>query len=216
MKTANRPPEAELRRRIHVGCGPKALKPHWWNIDVRFFPGVDEVKDVTEPWSGFTGVTHVYGEHFLEHLTLDQAVAFLENAHGALKAKGRLRLSTPSLEWVHTTHFDAGRDAATILNQTFTINRAFHGWGHRFLWSKPMIDMVLDAMGYIDVTYHDYGESYDPVLAGLEQHGGYRIDHGFPSVWIVEASPGPASTLARETLRDKLEDEFGRYVSSGH
>lgn len=199
-----------------MGCGPKALKPDWWNIDIRPFPGIDEVRDVSRPWEGLAGVTHVYGEHFIEHLSLDQAVAFLDEARLALAPEGRIRLSTPSLEWVHATHFDPRKDAATVLEQTFTINRAFHGWGHRFLWSRPMIDMVFEAIGYTDVSYHAYGESRDPVLSGVEQHGGYRVDHGFPSVWIVEAAPDPASTTARDRLSATVREKFGRYVDSGH
>jgi predicted SAM-dependent methyltransferase len=36
--------------RVHVGSGPKSLLPDWWNVDIRDFPGVDEVVDATAPW----------------------------------------------------------------------------------------------------------------------------------------------------------------------
>lgn len=185
-------------------------------MDIRAFPGVDEVRDLAEPWEGLDGVTHVYGEHFIEHLTLHQAVAFLEHARGVMAPEGRIRLSTPSLEWVHVTHFDPNRDAESVLGQTFTFNRAFYGWGHRFLWSRPMIDKVLSAMGYVDVSYHAYGDSEDPVLKGQEQHGGYRVDGGFPSVWIVEAARGSATETDRDALLAEIEDKFAKYVASGH
>ena len=33
--------------------------------------------DVTKPWP-FNGLEYVYGEHFLEHLSLEGAIAFLD------------------------------------------------------------------------------------------------------------------------------------------
>ena len=59
--------------KVHVGCGPKVHLNGWCNTDVRPFPGVDRVLDATEPWP-FDSLTHVYGEHFLEHLEIDKAI----------------------------------------------------------------------------------------------------------------------------------------------
>lgn len=83
-------------RRVHVGCGPDALIPGWHNTDLRPFPGIDSAMDATAPWP-FSGLTHVFGEHFIEHLAVDQALDFLVHAGNALAPGGRIRLSTPSL-----------------------------------------------------------------------------------------------------------------------
>jgi hypothetical protein len=37
-------------RKVHVGCGPHAILPDWWNVDIRSFLGIDEVIDATAPW----------------------------------------------------------------------------------------------------------------------------------------------------------------------
>lgn len=215
MTDLPRPPRSDLRRRIHVGCGPLSLKSAWWNVDIRAFDGVDEVRDVTLPWEGLEGVTHVYAEHFLEHLTLQQACDFLKHAQGAMEPAGRIRLTTPSLEWVHTTHFrlpSASRDEQ--VHQTLAINRAFKGWGHQFLWSRGMLEHVLGSMGFQHVSFHEYGVSGDPVLHDQEQHGGYEVVEGYPSVWIVEALAGsPSDTTQLDNL---LEALFHRQVRSGH
>lgn len=63
-------------KKLQVGCGPQNLMSDWWNVDIRAFPGIDQVMDVTKPWP-FDGVEYVYGEHFLEHLRLEGAIAFL-------------------------------------------------------------------------------------------------------------------------------------------
>jgi predicted SAM-dependent methyltransferase len=56
----------------------------WWNVDLRAFPGIDAVMDVTKPWP-FDGWEYVYGEHFLEHWSLEGAIAFINHAWKSLK-----------------------------------------------------------------------------------------------------------------------------------
>lgn len=215
--TVGRPTETVLRTRVHVGCGPKALKPDWWNVDLRAFRGVDEVRDVVEPWTGYSAVEYVYGEHFIEHLRIDQAAAFLANACDVMREGGRIRLSTPSLEWVFSTHFnpmEPNRDK--MVANTYRINRAFHGWGHQFLWSRPMLEEALSATGFTDVNFYGYGESDDPFLRNLEEHGGYSITNGFPSTWIVEAVKRSGVPSRRNEFLAAAVQEFQRFVDGGH
>lgn len=217
MHAAARPAETVLRTRLHVGCGPKALKPAWWNVDLRAFQGVDEVRDVAAPWIGYPAVEYVYGEHFIEHLRIDQAVGFLANAHDIMREDGRIRLSTPSLEWVLSTHFNVAElDRSRMLANTYRVNRAFHGWGHRFLWSRPMLEEALSAVGFIDIKFYGYGESDDPFLRGIEEHGGYSVLQGLPSVWIVEAAKRSSVPARRAEFLETAVREFQRFVDGGH
>lgn len=185
----------------------------WWNVDIRRFPGIDQVADVTEPWP-WQNLDYVYGEHFLEHLSLDGAIQFLAQAAAALRAGGRIRLSTPGLEWVWRTHFDASAPAPDVVAGTYQANRAFYGWGHRFLYSRPMLEHVLQGAGFADLTFHRFGESDDPALRGLERHGGFEVIDTWPNVWIVEATPG--GTGPSTTLLAEADHELERYRRSGH
>jgi hypothetical protein len=193
----------------------------WWNVDIRSFKGIDEVADVTATWP-WTSLDYVYGEHFLEHLPLDGAVAFLGQALARLRPGGRIRLSTPGLEWVWQTHLRPGGSDEQVVADTYRANRAFHGWGHEFLYSRPFLERLLGRQGFVDVTFHAYGESDDPALRGLERHGTYQVADGWPNVWNVEAArpTGDASSTDQpETPPDLLEEierEFVRYVKSGH
>jgi predicted SAM-dependent methyltransferase len=204
------------KKRIHVGCGPNAIKSGWWNIDIRNFKGIDEVRDITLPWTGLDAVQYVYGEHFIEHLTLRQALTFLANASAAMAENGIIRLSTPSLEWVLSTHYDLSvTEPNYAIQKTFQMNRAFHGWGHKFLWSKPMLKRALEAEGFVNIAFFPYGESNVPDLSNLEQHGGYSQANGYPSVWIVEGTRPKA--LQIDTEFEKFANlEFSRYVDGGH
>lgn len=203
--------------RVHLGCGPHNLDPGWWNVDIRPFAGIDEVADVTRPWP-WRDLEAAYGEHLLEHLEPDGAWAMLREAAAALRPGGVLRLSTPSLEWVWLTHFDPSPDApsAGSIEQTYSVNRAFRGWGHRFLYSRAMLERALTAAGFAELTFERYGESSRPGLRGLERHTDYGSDHGYQHVWIVEAVRGDDPVTVDPTFEAEIEQEFTRFVRSGH
>ena len=199
--------------RLHVGCGPHNIMADWWNVDIRQFRGIDEVVDVTQPWP-WRDLDAVYGEHFLEHLSVDGAVRFLTQAGAALRPGRKIRLSTPGLEWVWRTHFRDSGDPAEIVTGTYRANRAFYGWGHQFLWSRPMLERYLRGTGFDHLTFHEYGKSDDPTLHGLEQHSDFQVVDGWPSVWIVEATAtgaGPSDDLLAEA-----DLEIERYRRAGH
>jgi predicted SAM-dependent methyltransferase len=213
-KADRKPPEAIGGiRRLQVGCGPHNILPDWWNVDIRAFPGIDEVMDVTKPWRWSAKLEYVFGEHFLEHLDVRDGLKFLHFAGLALEVGGRIRLSTPSLEHVLSTHFilaNTQRD----LGQTFAINRAFHGWGHRFLYSKEMLEQCVRSAGFDDVSFHRFGESPTSALCNLERHNG--DGGGARGIWIVEAARSSNPIDLPLDLMKRAEAEFGRYVDSGH
>jgi predicted SAM-dependent methyltransferase len=207
----------ETVTKVQVGCGPKALLDGWCNTDIRQFKGIDHVMDATEPWP-FTGLTHVFGEHFLEHLEIDKAIDFLVHAGNSLAPGGRLRLSTPNLAWVMRTHFTFGDDvdAERRLQDTIKLNRGFYGWGHRFLWTAEMLTGVLASVGFEDIALYEYGRSDDAELDGLERHGNYSVVEGLPSVIIVEAVRGSEPIARNEAIDAWIEHDFLRHVRSGH
>jgi predicted SAM-dependent methyltransferase len=187
--------------RLHVGCGTEAL-PGWVNIDSKPLPGVDRVLDVTAGLP-FVHAAAIYAEHFLEHLSLDQGLAFLAECRRVLGDEGVLRLSTPNLDWVYATHYRLnGADERQSLIDCFQLNRAFRGWGHQFLYNGRMLEAVLRASGFASVHFQRYGESDVPELRGLERHETWQDTPAMPHVIIAEASgrmeplPLPADLVA--------------------
>lgn len=210
MKNKNSVPKID---KIQVGCGPHNLMKGWWNVDIRDFKGIDQVMDVAKPWPWKKCIKYVYGEHFIEHLSLEQAIRFMTFAGNALVVGGKIRLSTPNLTWVMMTHYKVKEGS---VSDTMSINRAFHGWGHQFLWSGAMFEYVLKELGFKDVTFFNYGESNDKELVGIERHGGGGKVEGVPTVIVVEATRQEKDIKATKKFLENVDEQYIRYVQSGH
>lgn len=193
--------------KLHIGCGAAAL-PGWLNLDHQPLPGVDQVLDVRDGLP-FAEASYIFAEHFLEHLTLRESLAFATECRRVLKPSGVLRISTPNLDWVWLTHYRHPRelDGDLALTACLEINRAFHGWGHQFLYNRQTLTELLRAAGFAEVRFCGYHESSDPELRQLEQHERARDLPGIPHVLIAEASgAGPADATFAERAAPYLRD----------
>ncbi|HEX5760157.1 MAG TPA: hypothetical protein VF121_13280 [Thermoanaerobaculia bacterium] len=198
------PPQPPLR--LHVGSGRARLEG-WVNIDLQALPGVDVVADVTQGLD-FSDIEAIFAEHFLEHLPVDAALAFLLEAHRVLAADGWLRLSTPNLDWVWATHYKLDCDAAVKRSAAIQLNRAFHGWEHQFLWNRELLGEAFAACGFAAPRWCRWGESELPVFRGIERHETYEDSAELPHVLIAEARKGEPQPARLAALRELLEREF--------
>lgn len=177
--------------RLHVGCGTKRIEG-WINVDLKSTSQADIVCDVTKGLN-FADVDVIYAEHFLEHLAMDEAIYFLSECHRILHRDGVLRLSTPNLDWVWETHYRLEGDDDERLAMAVAANRAFHGWGHKFLWNRAVLKRALIANGFTDIRWERYGRSKREFLRNLECHEAYPDSPDLPHVLVVEAIKGPRS-----------------------
>jgi len=204
-RNRDRPDASRPPTRLHIGCGQQAIAG-WINIDNQGLPGVDQVLDVRKGLP-FAGVGAIYAEHFLEHLALEDGLAFLAECRRVLKPDGMLRLSTPNLEWVLSTHY-RWRDVSEEgrLEDCMRLNRAFHGWGHQFLYNRETLTRALRAAGFANAVFCRYGESDVPDLRGLERHETWEDSPELPHVLVVEASgAAPRVPLPAAPLREFRE-----------
>jgi predicted SAM-dependent methyltransferase len=200
-RPAERPP-----LKLHVGSGDKPLAG-WINVDLKPLPGVDVVADVTRGLH-FENVDGIFAEHFLEHLAIDDALGFLLEAHRVLAPGRFIRLSTPNLDWVWRTHypFDVPGDQRRLA--ALGVNRAFHGWGHRFLWNREMLASALSACGFVDLTWCRYRESAREIFQGVERHETSDDTPDLPHVIIAEAARGDPRPVELTALRELIQREF--------
>lgn len=160
--------------KLHIGCGSVILKG-WINLDLSFCKGIDLIDDVRDglPFKNFA-FDYIFAEHFLEHLTIEEGKDFLKECYRVLKEDGVLRLSTPNLDWVWLSHY---RIPASEEEKRFyceILNRAFYGWGHKFLYNNVVLMDSLKEVGFKNIKFFKYGESDDENLKNLEKHGRLR------------------------------------------
>ena len=192
--------------RIHVGCGYN-IKTGWHNVDKFQFPGIDQVLDITKLWP-FKNVELVFGEHFFQELSPMEAINFLIDSGNALAQNGRIRISTGNLDWIIRSHWVQGAE----VDSTFNLNRAFHGWHNKFLWSKELICHVLNSIGATQISFHDYGESYDSRLLSLEDHPeAAPLADGTKQMLIFEFSKKSDLKLPKE-LHNLFEEKYLKFT----
>jgi predicted SAM-dependent methyltransferase len=181
---------------LHIGCGTNILRD-WVNIDIVSAPGIDLVLDIRQGLP-FDAAEYIFAEHFIEHLDFQSGLEFLQDCRRILTDRGVLRLSTPNLDWVwlNQYHYNAWADASEAVRDCFWMNRAFHGWGHQFLYNRQTLGEVLLESGFKTVECLSYGESRHAALRGLECHETYIDTPETPHIVVVEAS-GRSSTTSR-------------------
>ena len=197
--------------RLHIGSGSQRLKG-WINVDIRPLPGVDVVTDISRGLP-FSDADTVFAEHFLEHLAADHALDFLAAIHRILRQTGRLRLSTPNLDWVWSTHYRLDASPDDKVHAALALNRAFHGWEHKFIWNREILELALIVIGYRDLTWHAHGESDVAHLRGIERHEAYEETEDLRHVLIVEALKGTPDPRGLRALRERLQRDFLDHVA---
>lgn len=193
--------------RLHIGCGASPIEG-WINVDIQDGDGVDRVLDARRSLP-FEDVEFIFAEHFIEHLTLEESLAFLAECRRILLPEGVLRLSTPNLHWTWLTHYRRPEtfqgDEALIA--CLNLNRAFHGWGHKFLYNEVTLTAALAAVGFGEFSTCRYGESRRAALCGLERHEKYPDFGPVSHIVILEASGvAEPSTEFTRTAAEYLQD----------
>ncbi|MEO8218359.1 MAG: methyltransferase domain-containing protein [Acidobacteriota bacterium] len=188
--------------RLHIGSGAINLEG-WVNVDRAPYPGVTHVLDIRAGLP-FSEVDYIFCEHFVEHLTLREGLQFLRECRQALSPDGVLRISTPNLDWVWLTHYRPPGELVDgeAVTACLELNRAFHGWGHKFLYNRATLSAALRDSGFRDLKEFAFGESDIEALQNLERHERSPDHAAAPHILIIEASG--RSTVERD-FNQKLE-----------
>jgi predicted SAM-dependent methyltransferase len=165
---------------LQSGCGD-AVRRHWLNSDYRSLqdgrgdrtvPGrvyrVEEdryfiqhevperfpIEDETLDWC--------YSEHFIEHLTFEHGIAWLEEMRRLLRPGGFVRVSTPDLRKYlegyldpsgpfltqHRGQVEGEFGAENVERPAFMVNQTFYRWGHKWMYDFEELRDVAVASGF--------------------------------------------------------------------
>lgn len=170
--------ESQSGLRLNVGASGNHLEG-WLSLDLR----PDDVclgMDAARPWPFASGrADAVNSEHFIEHLTLDEARRYLAEAHRVLRPGGLIRTTTPNLRGlcelylegdaaVLDAHRSHGYEAETHGQM---LNNYFYSWGHSHLYDAESLGVLLQEAGFADVAEAAYGRSEHELLRGIDRHG---------------------------------------------
>jgi predicted SAM-dependent methyltransferase len=148
--------------KLHLGCGPHIF-PDWINYDIEPGPGGVRVDLRKRLPLDDASVDFAFSEHFLEHVSRADGVAFLREVARVLKPAGVLRLSTPSLAYVARKYLDASLISLPGVWEPKTpaqmLNGALREWGHEFVYDLPELFAVLGEAGFTKFESRDWRSS---------------------------------------------------------
>lgn len=199
-------------RKLQIGAST-CLLDGWLNTDLNTKSGKVVFLDATKsfPFQDNT-FSYVFSEHVIEHLAYTEGMFMLHECYRILEPGGRIRIATPSLEnliclYPHVKNNIQEQYVDWFFNkflpeigananrETFVINNAFRNWGHQFIYDFPTLKNLMEEVGFIDMTYKNYGESDDINLRNIESHGkdiGNEELARFETI-IIEAKRPPLS-----------------------
>jgi predicted SAM-dependent methyltransferase len=158
--------------RLHLACGSNVLEA-WANIDYES-NGAVIGWDLTEGLPvGSETIERIFCEHFIEHITLEQAQALVAECYRCLRPAGVLRLSTPNLNKV-VEEYQLGRTSEwhdvgwSPVTPCRMVNEAFRLWGHQFVYDENELTLLLRQAGFPTVRQAAWRESGIADLRNLE------------------------------------------------
>jgi predicted SAM-dependent methyltransferase len=172
--------------RINIGSSSSALDG-WINADLLRDPEGQCLRmDAAKPWRFPPGSAEVVNsEHFIEHLSAEEATAYLQEAYRALRPGGVIRTSTPDLAAISRSmlardpgdldvHRSHGYSASTHGEM---VNNYVYGSGHRRLYDEEMLARLLLEAGFAEPRRCSYGESDHEALKGIDRHDPEGLEH---------------------------------------
>ena len=115
----------------------------------------------------------IYSEHFIEHISRDEALRLLRNCRALLADAGVLRISTPDLRRL-AQDYRAGNIpvmphvAWRPATPCAMINEGMRLWGHQFIYDEEELTSLLNAAGFSVVRRVRWRQSEHPELRNLE------------------------------------------------
>jgi predicted SAM-dependent methyltransferase len=194
---------------LHCGSGMNLI-PGFVNTDIMVFQGLDKTKtqegkisqinenlyylphDSTKIYPFEDGCFEfVYAEHFIEHISPENALKWLREVRRLLKPGGTARVSTPDLELFVAGYFDPkgsfNRGFIDRLNRmgmristtrkAFVMNLIFREWGHSWLYDFLELQTLAIHAGFQKemVTQFGFREGNSTILRSLDLE--IRNDH---------------------------------------
>ena len=167
-------------KKLHIGGGTRKIKD-WLNTDIgnkKIMPVIDSTKRFPFNTNTFD---YVFSEHMIEHIKYQDGVKMLNESFRVLKSNGKIRISTPDLQFLIDLYLDKNNQLQNDYIKwscktyqlsegsiTELINNYFHSWGHQFIYDKKTIESTLNKAGFTKIEFFKINESNNAELRNLE------------------------------------------------
>jgi len=179
-------------KKLQIGAGTN-LREDWLNTN--YFPWRKEVLhlDASAPFPIANDTfDYIFSEHMIEHISYPQGLSMLKESFRVLQAGGRIRISTPDIQFLFDLYLQEHNStqseyhqwminwmqereaaAAPYAHPIFIINNFVRDWGHQFIYDEQSLKFALEQAGFTAVKRCQIQESEDPVLTKLEHEQRY-------------------------------------------
>jgi predicted SAM-dependent methyltransferase len=159
--------------------------------------------DSTEPYPIADGSFEwAYSEHFIEHLRLQEGVAWLTEVRRILQPGGLVRITTPSLALFARAYVDPDHPFYEVIRKELSggkrfphgvpdrrgwmLNDIFYGWKHRWIYDFGELKHALTEAGFDPGTIVErrFGESAVEEVGALDGEG-----RAFQTIYVEARSP---------------------------
>ena len=194
--------------KLHLGSG-QVILPGWINIDIEF-GDASARQDLTKPLPyPDASASHIYTEHFIEHLEYEEALRLLTECRRVLADTGVIRIVTPDLEWlVDVYHSGITTEWGELWRPDSPcqlMNEGMRAWGHKFLYDRSELHHALRLAGFNNIVEEQWLQSSNAELKGLESRP-------FHNDIILEADCLPERVAAADapTWKEHASDDLLR------
>lgn len=170
--------------KLNIGCGTD-YKEGWINIDNNSDHNISKLDlnwDLRNPLPfADNSVDFIFNEHFIEHLTVEEAQRVIKDMMRTLKPGGVMRIAMPDLESVvdHYLHVPLNKDKVIkdhhlgfVKTRAEWMNMSFRWWGHRWLYDMEELERRVREAGFDNISRCKLRKSKYPELRNLEIRDG--------------------------------------------
>jgi predicted SAM-dependent methyltransferase len=161
--------------KINLGCGPHGMQG-WINLDLdppnQSLYRKADLSQGLPPVFERESVDFIYSEHFIEHITREQALKLMKDCFRVMKPGGVMRISTPDLDFLITCYRQEKLDKWAPTWQPKTpcqmVNEGMRLWSHQFLYDKAELMRLGFEAGFVRCKDFLWRVSERQELRGLE------------------------------------------------
>jgi len=165
--------------KLNIGCFFQLFEYNWINIDILdlrryiknnyIFKCIDIRRGI--PYSNNT-VDLIYTSHFIEHLTIEECIKFLEECYRVMKNKSVIKIATPDLEilinnYINNTMNKFNKIQPKIYSEYETNGLKFSAItfsGHKSIYDYESIENILYNIGFSDIKRTSYNNSRSKII----------------------------------------------------